>query len=73
MNSEQPTDKRRRRKSPTNFTTLSGLEQIEFAPEFTIWSKPAGSEATANVEILGQDGSLAGPELEGDVHWQTKW
>jgi len=52
---------------------MSGLEQIEFAPEFTIWSKPTGSEATANVELLGQAGSLAGPELEGDVHWQTKW
>ena len=52
---------------------MSGLEQIEFAPEFTIWSKPAGSEATANVELLGQADSLAGPELEGDVHWQTKW
>jgi hypothetical protein len=52
---------------------MSGLEQIEFAPEFTIELEADGSVATANVEILGQDGSLAGPELEGDVHWQTKW
>ena len=60
-------------KSPTKFTTCPVWNRLSLHQRSQFSWNPTASEATANVEILGQDGSLAGPELEGEVHWQTKW